>query len=73
MATKKGRKKATARPRTRIAAVMKEQGRTYVWLAKETGYSRTHVNAMANKRAPMNPKFVKLAASALGVAESVVA
>jgi hypothetical protein len=59
-------------PRTSVAKIMRKQGRTYVWLADVTGYSKTHVNAMANKRAPMNPRFIKLAAQALGVPEAAV-
>lgn len=67
-----GRFKKNQKPPTGLAAIMKEQGRKWVWLAQVTGYSPTHVNAMGSRREPMTSRFIKLAASALGVPEEAI-
>lgn len=61
-----------AKARRHIKRLMTQQGRKWTWLATETGYSRTHITEMMGGRAPLSPKFVKLAATALGVDESAV-
>jgi hypothetical protein len=65
-------KREEARARKRIAEVMTVQGRKYNWLAQKTGYSRSHITEMMRGRAPMNDRFVKLAAGVLGITEESV-
>ena len=37
----------TRRKRTRLWEVIKDEGRTYVWLSAKTGYSADHIGAVA--------------------------
>lgn len=61
----------TTRPRKtsrdKIKAIMEKQGRKWVWLAAETGYSRTHITSMMSGDSDVPARFVRLAALALGV------
>jgi len=69
MKRRSGRRRTTSKAPTPLAALMREQGRSYVWLARVTGYSTTHCNAVANGREAMTVRFAKLAGAALGVTE----
>lgn len=62
-------KRAEARTRKRIRDLMLKQGRKWEWLAAETGYSRSHVTAMMSGEYELSPRFLKLAAIALGQSE----
>jgi hypothetical protein len=61
---KNGPTRKTKRPYLR--EVLKEQGRSYVWLARTTGYSETQINRVANGHHPGTQKFWRLMSHALG-------
>lgn len=54
-----------------IWAHLREEGRyNLVWLARRTGYSHSHVKAMATGRYPTGPRFRAACAALLGLAEA---
>src|SRR5690242_2232836 len=53
-----------------IRAHLREEGRyNLVWLARRTGYSHSHVKAMATGRYPTGPRFRAACAALLGLPE----
>ncbi len=58
-----------ARQRTKprgLAAVVKEQGRTFVWLSRKTGYSVTQISRVARREHPGSERFHIAMRTALG-------
>lgn len=54
-----------------IWGVLREQGRyNLVWLAERTGFSHSHVKAMATDRAPCSPRFRRECARVLQMREA---
>ena len=54
-----------------IWAYLREEGRyNLVWLARRTGYSHSHVKAIASGKERPGPKFRRACADLLGLAEA---
>jgi len=49
-----------------LRAVVRDQGRSFVWLARQTGYSPEHVARVANREHPGSQKFHLAMRAALG-------
>lgn len=52
--------------------VMRHQRRDYLWLASRTGYSHSHIKAIATGRFPASADFRSKCAFALDLPESVL-
>ena len=57
--------KTHSKPRT-LRAVVREQGRSYVWLARQTGYSADHIAGVAKRRRVGSAAFHIAMSGALG-------
>lgn len=65
-ASTKTRKRTTKPAKPGLRDVLRGQGRSFVWLARQTGYSVTQISRVANGKHPGTEKFWKLMAVALG-------
>lgn len=52
-----------------IWEILRHQRRSYLWLADRTGYSHSHIKAIATGRFPPSPDFRKKCAFALDLPE----
>jgi lambda repressor-like predicted transcriptional regulator len=60
---------AQRKPRTKAASlrdVLREQGRSMVWLSRQTGYSVSQIGRVARREHPGSERFWKVVALALG-------
>lgn len=55
----------TATPH-RIRAILRAEGRSVVWLARQTGYSTDHITRVDEGKHPGADKFWKIVSSVLG-------
>lgn len=56
----------------RVWEVMRHQRRDYIWLAGRTGYSHSHIKAIATGRFPASADFRRKCAFALDLPESLL-
>lgn len=57
---------------TVVERVLDEQGRTMIWLARQTGISQSYVWRMLRGERPVTDEFKTAAAKALGVPEDLL-
>lgn len=60
------------RAREPLFEVMRHQERSYLWLARRTGYSHSYIKAVAAGQRPASPDFRARSAYALDLPESVL-
>ena len=60
------RKRSTGASKPGLRDVVRGQGRSFVWLARQTGYSTTQISRVANGKHPGTDKFWNLMRIALG-------
>jgi lambda repressor-like predicted transcriptional regulator len=65
-----GKYRAGTFPRQPVFDILREQGRLLTWLARKSGYSHSHVKAVAAGIFPPSAKFRKACADALGLPEA---
>jgi transcriptional regulator with XRE-family HTH domain len=57
---------------TAIERILDEQGRSMVWLARQTGVSQSYAWRMLRGERPLTPEFQAASARALGVPEDML-